>query len=160
MDLVIEDVLDSLAIYAEMHVALPENMSPDDVSDILELPPTKKQKKGNIICRPSGRIVRTMEQGCWVLCTENQVKSGNMDVHLEWLLNRLMPAKDQILTLQKVPGLSMRVRCVWGSKECDTGADFTVEEIKKWAELNLGFSFELYSDSDEIIKEGTEFYGR
>jgi hypothetical protein len=133
----IEDVVTA---YAEMYIAGPE--SPDDISGMLQLQPTGK---GGVICRSPRRKKTTAEAGNWVLSTWNMVRSEDMNVHLDWLLHRLMP---EIITLQKVPGISMRIRCVRGSSECGTDAHLTAEQIKKWAELNIDCSFELYSDRD------------
>jgi hypothetical protein len=157
MALVTDGVVGSRAAYAEMYIAAPENMSLVGVSDMLHLQP---RGKGDSICRPSGRRDKTAEVSYWVLSTRNMTESEDMVVHLGCLLDRLMPLKDEIISLQKLPDVSMRIRCIWGSKKADTGVYFLTEHIKKWAELNMDFTFELYSDSDEIIKEGTGFYGR
>jgi hypothetical protein len=141
MEQVIEEVVGPDTVFAEMRVAVPEDMPPDDISGVLQLQPTGR---GSGICRASER-----KKAAWVLSTWDRVKSGKMNVHLKWLLHLLMPVKYRIVTLQKVPGISMRVRCVWGSKECDTSAYFSPEHIKKWAELNMDFTFELYSDSGD-----------
>jgi hypothetical protein len=108
---VIKNVVGPDTVFAEMRITVPEDMSPKDISDILQLQPTGR---GSVICRASERKKTT-----WVLSTWDMVKCGDMDVHLDWLLHRLMPVKEQILTLQKAPGLSMLVRCVWGSTDAE-----------------------------------------
>jgi hypothetical protein len=148
MALIIEEFEGPLTTYAEMTIYCPESMLSDDVSDMLQLQPTRKRTKGDIICRPSGRIVTTMKKSYWSLCTESLVKSGDMDVHLDWLLNRIVPVKEQIISLQKIPGISMNIRCIWCSGESDTGINLAAEQIKRLAELNLDCSFGLYFDSE------------
>jgi hypothetical protein len=149
MALIVEKSGESLTVYARIIIYCTESMLlPDDITDMLQLQPTEKRVKGDVICRPSGRIVTTMKKSYWSLCSENLVKSGDMDAHLDWLLKRIVPVKEQIISLQKIPGISMNIRCFWCSRESDTGIDFTTDQIKDLAELNLNCSFVFYFDSD------------
>jgi hypothetical protein len=146
MALIIEEGSDRLTTHAKMRIFIENDMSPDDISGMLRLQPTDKKVKGDIVCRPSGRKVITVPTSYWLLSTRCLLKHSNMETHLEWLLNRLMPAKEQILALQKVPGISMWVRCILDSEERNT--KFTADQMKKLAELNMENSFVLYFDED------------
>jgi hypothetical protein len=145
MALIIEEGSGGLTTYAQMQIYIPEYMSPDNISDMLRLQPTDKKVKGDIVCRPSGRKVITVPISYWLLSTRHLLKHANMETHLEWLLNCLMPARDQILALQKVPGIFMQVRCILNSEERNT--NFTAEQVKKLAELNTECFFVLYFDT-------------
>jgi hypothetical protein len=120
-------------------------MSPDNISGMLELQPTTKWIKGSLVCRLSG-AVGIASANFWALSTEHLVQSKNIEPHLDWLLDRLMPVKDQIISLQKVPGVSMRISCFWSSEEDNIDISFTAVQIKKLAELNMVCSFAFYLD--------------
>jgi hypothetical protein len=118
-------------------------MSSDYVSDVLQIQPTYKQTKGDVLCLPS-RKIKIAATSHWYLSTEKLIRSENMETHLDCLLAIIMPVKNKILDLQKVPGHTMWIRCIWCSEEVDTGVNFTIEQIKQLAELNISCSFGLY----------------
>jgi hypothetical protein len=146
MAFIIKDFGGPLTTYASLYIAH-NNMSPDDISGILQLQPTDKQVKGDIICLPSKKI-KVAAISYWKLSTESLVQSEYMEPHLDWLIQQLLPVKDQIISLQKIPDILMRLRCIWCSGEENNGINFTAEQIKRLAELNMDCSFGLYFDSD------------
>ena len=143
MAYIIKESEGPLTTYAQLYIGLPENnISPDDISDVLQLQPTDKRMKGDVVRRPRKTMVAP--KSFWLLSTRKLICSENMETHLDYLLDIIMPIKDKILDLQKSAGVSMWIRCIWCSEDDDTGVNFTVEQIKQLAELNISCSFGLY----------------
>jgi hypothetical protein len=78
----------------------PGNMSPEEVTALLHLKPTKELIRGQSI---TNRIGRTHIQpiNFWMISSEEQINSLNLSEHLDWMLNSIISSKDQILLLQK-----------------------------------------------------------
>jgi hypothetical protein len=78
-----------------------------------------------------------------MLSSEEQINSLNLGEHLDWVLNSIISSKEQILLLQKIEGISMRIDCVWYSKGDESGITLTPEQMRKMTALNLQCSFKL-----------------
>ena len=131
------------------------NVDPDLVTEKLSIEPTFTSKIGVEGIMPSGarRVGRT---NSWILASEswfrgvpNPVSSKDIRTHLEWLLTKLTPRCEQLLELQQIPGIKMRIICSWWSMEKD-GGSFTLwpEQMEKMAQLNLecDFGISYYGD--------------
>jgi len=126
-----------------------ENLDPAFVTSQLGIEPTKTQKKGEVH-RNSRGLERTSKTGGWFLSSEDHVNSKDVRRHLDWLLERLIPVKDQLRSLQETEEIVMDVNCIWWSAG-DGGPTLWPEQMRLLAELNLecGFYISFYGDDEE-----------
>jgi hypothetical protein len=87
--------------------------------------------------------VRVAPLNGWFLSSEMSVDSRDIRSHIDWLLERLDPARDAILALQGEPGVRMAVSCVWWSKAGSGGPVIWPEQMRRLAALNLECGFEV-----------------
>jgi hypothetical protein len=112
------------------------------VTSHLGIEPTKSQKKGEVK-RSSRGFERTIKKGGWFLSSEDHVDSKDIRRHLDWLLARLLPVKDQLLSLQATEGIIMSVNCIWWSAFAEGGPTLWPEQMRLLADLNLECGFDI-----------------
>jgi hypothetical protein len=117
-------------------------LDPDWITSQLGITPSDTQRRGEVKTIPSGKTRITPHHG-WFLSTENHVQSKDIRRHLDWLLGRLLPAKDALRALQGVAGAAMRVNCIWWSTG-DGGPTLWPEQMRGLSELDLECSFDVW----------------
>jgi len=124
-------------------------VDPEIVTHKLKITPTLWQKIGVSSALPSGKKkIGTVNS--WVLDSDRHISSKDLRTHLNWLLDQIMPLKNQILELQQIPGTKMTIRCIWFSAEGVGGPTLWPEQMERMAELNLecNISFTDYSEDN------------
>jgi hypothetical protein len=120
----------------------PVVIKPAEISERLGVAPTRLSVKGVDEATPSGKV-RPAPKSLWVLSSEKEVDSLDVRRHLDWLIERLMPARQQLLELQLVPGTRMNVNCIWWSAHGTGGPTLWPEQMSALAELGLEVSFDV-----------------
>src|SRR5687768_6453989 len=77
-----------LCIYSDKH--------PDEISKTLGLAPTDSSFVGEVKTNSLGRS-RVSHRNNWFLSSETFVDSKDLRRHLDWILGKLTPHKDQLL---------------------------------------------------------------
>lgn len=85
----------------------------------------------------------------WFLSSEDYVKSLDVRRHLDWLLMRLTPKREELLSIQHEPGMRMAVICVWHSRSGTGGPVLWPEQMSQLADLNLECGFDIYFFEDD-----------
>jgi hypothetical protein len=117
-------------------------LDPHAIAAHLGVQPSGTQMKGEVRAGFRGREV-TARIGGWFLSSEEWVSSKDLRRHLDWLLDRLMPAKPALLALQQEEGIAMGVNCIWWSAFGEGGPTLWPEQMRLLAELNLECSFDV-----------------
>jgi hypothetical protein len=117
-------------------------MEPEIVSRRLGVSPTSIQKKGDIRTNSLGRA-REVPRNGWFLSSEAKVSSLDVRHHLDWLLKKIEPARNELNALQSTAGLTMLINCVWWSASGQGGPTLWPEQMRRIADLNLECSFEI-----------------
>jgi hypothetical protein len=133
----------------------PGEMATGLVTRALGLQPTTTQDVGAVY-RNSLGLERRGKINAWILSSESQVNSLDFQVHLDWLLDRLMPAKTEIKSLQEHSGITMFVACIWWSASDGGGFALSPDEMGKLAALNLECQFDVSFYGDESNVENQE----
>lgn len=133
--------------YAQLLI-YPGTMHPDVVSQQLKVEPTQKNIIGTTITNSRGKT-REVKLSSWFLSSELHVASKDLRDHLDWLLNKISPAKNALKQLQCTEGITMTLCCVWRSKCGHSGPVLWPEQMRVIADLDLECSFDIYFDSDE-----------
>jgi len=123
-------------------------MVPEEVTNRLKIKPTWTQTVGETF-RNSLERERIASINGWFLSSEGMVSSLDLRRHLDWLLERLIPAKQELLELQKLSGVSMDISCIWWSAYGHGGPILWPEQMSRMSELNLECGFDLYFYGDE-----------
>jgi Domain of unknown function (DUF4279) len=113
--------------------------SPHAISKILQIEPTKVVEvgvEGPKHGTASGAIGKL---NLWVLDSEGAVESKDLRRHLDWLLDQIEPAAQQILELRR-EGLIMDISCVWWSKYGEGGPALWPTQMLRISQLDLELS--------------------
>lgn len=120
----------------------PGESEPEFVTRRLGVEPTSTQSKGERIRNSLGRE-RIVSVNGWFLSSEGKVRSLDVRRHLDWLLEKLMPAEAGLKELQKLPKVKLGVSCVWWSAGGQGGPTLWPEQMARMAQLNLECSFDI-----------------
>ncbi len=123
--------------------------SVEEITEILGIAPSshESQNIGQIIVNSRGRQ-RTAKLTCWCLTSDDIVASLDVRHHLDWLLQKLEGAEDQLRQVQGLPDTQMFVNCIWYSRHVK-GPTLWPEQMAALSRLNLECSFDIYWDYDE-----------
>lgn len=132
---------------AELRIYTGE-LDPASVTERLGLKPSDVNTKGTTNVSKSGRE-RVVPLNAWFLTSEGEVNSLDSRRHLDWLLQKLRPAKDALLALQEEPEVRMAVTCTWYSAFGHGGPTLWPEQMSRLAEVNLECGFDIYFPDDE-----------
>ena len=119
-----------------------DNIEPNAITEQLGIPPSRSQKKGDVLTNSSG-VERIPKINGWFLSSEPWVASKDVRRHLDWLLSQLVPIKERLLALQDMETVRMVVKCIWWSAYGDGGPTLWPEQMQLLADLNLECSFSL-----------------
>lgn len=136
--------------YAELRI-YSGSMDPDAISGRLGITPTSVQRKGERKTNSLGRS-REVPLNGWFFSSEGKTASRDLRRHLDWILDRVEPTKDQLAEIQSRVGVTMLINCVWWSAMGMGGPTLWPEQMRRIANLNLECSFELAffgTDSDQ-----------
>ena len=126
--------------YATLRI-FPKEISPEEVTNRLSLSPTSVQRKGEV--RKSGYVVKL---DGWFLESENAVQSKDVQRHIVWIVNQILPKKDALLELQGT-GCDMNIFCYWSSAGGQGGPTLSPSTMRNLADLRLEVSFDCYFPS-------------
>ncbi len=119
------------------------DMLPDKVTELLQIEPSEILRKGESVTNRIGRT-RIHKLNAWFLYSEPKIDSLDLSEHLNYVLETIYPAKEQLLSLHQNKQITMRIDCVWYSKGDTSGISLSSEQMKKMSELNLECSFNLW----------------
>lgn len=85
-----------------------EDLEPNTITRQLGISPTFACREGESFARPytfarsyKGAPPLPSQEGLWELCSIPSIESNDVDLHLEWLLNKLEPVASKIKSLAK-----------------------------------------------------------
>ena len=126
------------------------SLDPDFITAHLCIQPTQSQTKGEVRVGHGGRKGE-IGIGGWFFSSEGRVPSKDLRTHLDWLLARLLPVKNKIISLQNQEDIKMGINCIWWSAFGDGGPTLWPEQMGVLADLNLECSFDIsfFGNEDE-----------
>jgi len=123
--------------YAYFFVAGFEN-SPEDISQKLNLQPTKTWRKGD-----EWLPLKTRTFDNWEIHSTASQEEIFLDIHIKSVLEIIEPKRKQILELQNL-GYEMGINCVGYFYDEHPGFGLSSELITRIASLSLDIDFDLY----------------
>jgi hypothetical protein len=89
-------------------------------------------------------------RGHWSITTREEGLSCDSQLHIEWLLDRLDPVREELLAIISEPGIQADIRCYWESVTGHDGPGFSSSFFRRFAAFNLGLGITLFNSSEEI----------
>jgi len=119
------------------------NDNPDKVSAFLGIQPTEIY--GNVTSFSPEHFKEG--QKSWHFSTRHFLQSHNFQIHLDWLLEKLLACKKQLKQVQKK--YQTDISCYWNSGIDLSGPTISHQQSKLLAELNLEIWFEYIKFNDK-----------
>ncbi len=119
-------------------------IDPDVITQRLNIQPSEIDRIG--LEHPPNSIGRKRigKLNTWFLSSEDSIRSKDLRHHLDWLLEKVIPAKDVLKKLQKEPGIKMTISCSWWSAYGDGGPTLWPKQMGAIADLGLECGFDIY----------------
>ena len=114
------------------------------VTNALRIEPTRAHSAGER--RPATGVYKS---GMWTLDSP-LAESAELETHLRWLLDRLLPAREQIHNvLDSDPRLKADFFCGLWLREVNEGLELTPETLTDIGSLRATLSLDVYSDGED-----------
>ena len=117
-----------------------EVLDVEQITERLEMAPT-----GSI---PMGRRPWTS----WTLTTKGSVASRDIRRHIDWLLDKLLPRRNEIMSLN-APGTVTDIFCYWESNSGQGGPSLFHRQMRDLGVLRIDIGWDIYF-SDERLQAG------
>ena len=88
------------------------------------------------------RTGRPRPYGMWQISSEHEVASGELDVHIAWILDQLEPVSDTLKELTSTEGIHADLFCFW-EQESNEGLSFSAPLVGRIAKLELELGIEV-----------------
>jgi hypothetical protein len=118
-----------------------EEMTAEDITNILSLEPTRTIQKN----------AKRIKKNGWFLTTEDRIESTVLMDHLKALAEDIRFNKDQIALLI-TKGAQARIFCFWVSAMGNGGPIINAEMLRFYGELNLDLHFDLWFENSEALE--------
>ncbi len=137
-------------VHVEFLLSAPD-LDPEEVSSALKIKPTRSAKRGDERRNPRGALLSPHKEGWWELSSEGKVKSKDINKHFEYLLKRLLPHRERILSFAKDKGGETFFDVLWENTYlyAGNGPLLSNQNIKGMAELNAGIGFDIYQINED-----------
>lgn len=133
----------------------PKTMPLEAISQILRIEPSQSLKKGELSKPNSAGKKRKIASSAWQLSSDQYLNSLNIEEHLDWMLGKLSPVKDQLLILQKNPDIEIIFDIIWWTR-IGGYFSFSAEQLNALAELNLRVVFDMQAFPEEADVKPTQ----
>jgi len=120
-----------------------KHIHPDEVTRRLKVKPTRTTVAGTA-AGPKGR----KHVNAWYLSTQGKLRSKDSRRHIDWLLDKIEGASEEIGYLQN-QGAFMDIPCYWGSASGNGGPTISPEQMKRLVPLNLEVWWDVYFEGDD-----------
>lgn len=118
-----------------------ELLQPDEVTKLMAIEPTKSHRKGDLV-NPSS-VPKT--SGFWMLNTSELASEADVNVHLSWLLEKVI-GKEHILKELQSKGNDVTIGCRLGIAHWNSLFGLNTEILQRLASLNMPIYFDIYDE--------------
>jgi uncharacterized protein DUF4279 len=128
----------------------PTDLLHEQVTKLIGIQPTQAHNKGDCHKSSYGKI-SVAPLTLWCLSSEGIISSRDLRDHLNWLLDRVEPAKSELFRLRSEHRGSMRFDCIWWSKFGQGGPTLWPEQMRRIADLDIecGFDISFFGEDEE-----------
>lgn len=118
-----------------------KSLDPEDVTLRLGIMPSDSFKAGDRRGKDGRNI---WKHGRWSLTSQENVVSTELEAHIEWIFERIEPAREQLSELMQQPGVKADLFCFWESESINAGFAFSPTIMGRAAALNLTIGIDIY----------------
>jgi hypothetical protein len=129
------------------------DLDPDAVSQLLELQPTRSQRRGDVRNSKSPNPI-SAPIGAWFLCTRDASQSRDVRFHIDLLLG-MLTGKDAPIQQLAQHGCQIRINCYWVSAHGHGGPMIWPETMGRLAQFGIELGFDIYFHSEEVSPPAT-----
>ena len=122
-----------------------DEIPPDQVTRALGVSPTSSVRKGEL--RNPKEPRSASKTNCWYLGSSASVQSKDCRRHIDWILERIYPAKEALLRLQE-SGVDVSICCTWESSGNQGGPIMNPEQMGPLSELGIPVWWEFWYSGD------------
>ncbi|MCU0914205.1 MAG: DUF4279 domain-containing protein [Planctomycetes bacterium] len=119
----------------------PGERDPDEVTERLRVQPTSIQRRGEPFVVSSLRRCRLH---AWFLCSQEYVESRDSRRHIDWILDRVEPARQALAALRE-GGARRYLSCYWLSAHGHGGPILSPQQMRRLADLDLECGYDIYA---------------
>jgi len=120
-------------------------LDPDEISKILEVSPSKVQRRGEPHPRKPGKAY---SKSGWFLATEGVLESKDARHHLDWILELVKNKRDAFQILH-TRGYLVDLCVFWDSANGHGGPTISPSQMKILSELEIELWFDVYLQDSE-----------
>jgi hypothetical protein len=132
-----QDAHATFAIYGD-------ELDPEDVTARLSAAPDLTRTKGQSVASRSRTI--SQRTGVWLLESTSRVRSTSLEKHIEFLLERVEPHRDEVRVICSKYQAQAVFICYWVPAGFHGGPMLSPSILKRVAGLEAALWFEIYAD--------------
>lgn len=142
-----------LARVAVQLVIYSENLSPEGIAAHLNLQPTRTTEKGVKVGARTGTSV-VVPRHLWEISTEFQVATRDFQCHLDWLLSKLQPVREQLRAIRDDPkNRCSMVAVIWTNGDI-AHVQLAANHLRALVDLQLSIEFEFADYGEDQFRTG------
>lgn len=127
-----------------------DNLLPEEISRWLGVAPSEAAAKGDKKAGPNG-MVRSAPTGRWILRSNPEVSSTDLEEHLWWLMDKIERCS---LRPGELPGVTRAdISCYWLGATGHGGPEFSPETLRRLAERRLFLGLDIYQSEPLLQPE-------
>lgn len=134
-----------------------QDLDPDEITKNLGISPAYKFKPGD---RHGENNQSIRKQGFWSITSGRQVKSTDLELHLEWILSQLEAVKSQLESILSNKELHAQITCVFNLFTLEWDDWLKPEMLKRITDLNifLGISVYCLNELNNRLNDNSQDY--
>ena len=121
-------------------VLIKKELDPQHITELLGINPTKGVKQGD----KRGDKYK-WPHGIWALESKGQLESNDPILHIEWLIEKLEPAKTKLTEILSDDGISAKIDCFWIMPSTHEVLTIPPELLSRIGGLNIRFELSIYA---------------
>lgn len=143
-----KEPIDCISRIAVQVVIYSETLSPGDISTWLNLQPTNATEMGIKLGQRTGTPV-TVPRHMWQLSSESNVEILDFGCHLDWLLSKLLPVREQLIRLRDGGAAECTICGVVWTSGSSAHLELSVPQIEALVSLQLRLELEFTDYGDD-----------
>ncbi|RNF83880.1 DUF4279 domain-containing protein [Montanilutibacter psychrotolerans] len=119
-----------------------DSLDPDAITNALGIGPTRSVRRNDARKRGSKTIIA--KTGAWLLTSDEQLDSKDVQSHIRWILQRVAGRLGEVTRLPEVE--TARIFCFWSSVHGNGGPAISSATLKLLAQHDIDLDFDVWLD--------------
>jgi hypothetical protein len=116
-----------------------KELDPQEITGQIGVNPSSSFKKGDL--RREGKV---WPHGFWELNSSEYVKSDDISVHIEWIMDKIYPSETKLISILDKLGIEGEISCFWVPDGNHAVVNLNRDLLSKIASLGVNLEFDLY----------------